>query len=248
MEIQGRAFCLFEQSGVFRDAFKSFGIPAECYDIQNKYGQTDHIIDLFAEIEKGWNGEQSIFDAITPDDFIMAFFPCIFFTGASNPICFSLANPNYRRLTNQQKLAAIIDRSEKRQLFFSLLLRLCGIALLRWLRLVIENPYKSWAQQGFLFAGFLQSPAIVDLNRRERGDYYQKPTAYWFFGCEPEKGFSRDEPQKTRRSIWDFPSGAKERSEIAPAYARNFIADFLLGIDQGLEAPLFGKDPPLLVN
>lgn len=48
-----KAHCFFEQSGTFKNEFIKLGIPAEDYDIQNEYGQTDHIIDLFAEIEGG---------------------------------------------------------------------------------------------------------------------------------------------------------------------------------------------------
>ena len=47
-----KAFCLFEQSGTFKNEFKKFGIDAEDFDIQNEFGQTDHVIDLFSEIEK----------------------------------------------------------------------------------------------------------------------------------------------------------------------------------------------------
>ena len=32
------------------------GIPAEDYDIQDNFGQTDHVVDLFAEIEKAYGG------------------------------------------------------------------------------------------------------------------------------------------------------------------------------------------------
>ena len=31
------------------------GIPAEDYDIQNNFGETDHIIDLFGEIDREYN-------------------------------------------------------------------------------------------------------------------------------------------------------------------------------------------------
>ena len=48
-----KAFCLFEQSGTFKNEFKKLGIDAEDYDIRNDFGQTDHIIDLFAEIRGG---------------------------------------------------------------------------------------------------------------------------------------------------------------------------------------------------
>lgn len=40
MEIKGKVHCFFEQSGVFKNAFKKLGIPAEDYDIQNNFGQT----------------------------------------------------------------------------------------------------------------------------------------------------------------------------------------------------------------
>lgn len=79
MEITGRVHCFFEQSGTFKNEFIKLGIPSEDYDIQNVYGQTDHQIDLFGEIRQGWDGDVSIFDGITPDDLIMAFFPCIYF-------------------------------------------------------------------------------------------------------------------------------------------------------------------------
>lgn len=58
MEIKGKVHCFFEQSGTFKNEFIKLGIPAEDYDIQNNFGQTDHVIDLFAEIEKAYGGVQ----------------------------------------------------------------------------------------------------------------------------------------------------------------------------------------------
>lgn len=74
MEIKGKVHCFFEQSGTFKNEFIKLGIPAEDYDIQNNFGQTDHVIDLFSEIEKGYEGQPSIFDNIKKDDLIVAFF------------------------------------------------------------------------------------------------------------------------------------------------------------------------------
>lgn len=82
MEIRGKVWCLFEQSGTFKNQFKKLGYDAVDVDIQNNFGETDFVIDLFAEIEKAYSGEASIFDAITADDLIMAFFPCIHFCDA----------------------------------------------------------------------------------------------------------------------------------------------------------------------
>ena len=79
MKITGKVHCFFEQSGTFKNEFIKLGIPAEDYDIQNNFGETDHIIDLFGEIEAAYDDKPSIFDNIRGGDLIMAFFPCIRF-------------------------------------------------------------------------------------------------------------------------------------------------------------------------
>ena len=55
MEIKGKVHCFFEQSGTFKKEFIKMGIPAEDYDIQNNFGETDHVIDLFGEIDREYN-------------------------------------------------------------------------------------------------------------------------------------------------------------------------------------------------
>lgn len=59
-----KAHCFFEQSGTFKREFIKLGIPAEDYDIQNNFGETDHVVDLFAEIERAYDGAPSLFDGI----------------------------------------------------------------------------------------------------------------------------------------------------------------------------------------
>ena len=51
MEIKGKVHCFFEQSGTFKNEFIKLGYQAEDYDIQNNFGQTDNVIDLFSEID-----------------------------------------------------------------------------------------------------------------------------------------------------------------------------------------------------
>ena len=58
METPRKVHCFFEQSGTFKNEFIKLGIPAEDYDIQDNFGQTDHVVDLFAEIEKAYEGGQ----------------------------------------------------------------------------------------------------------------------------------------------------------------------------------------------
>ena len=56
MKIEGKVHCFFEQSGTFKNEFIKLGIPAEDYDIQNNFGETDHVIDLFGEIDAAYAG------------------------------------------------------------------------------------------------------------------------------------------------------------------------------------------------
>ena len=131
MKIKGKVHCFFEQSGTFKQEFIKLGIPAEDYDIQNNFGQTDHVIDLSADIEKAYMGGQSVFDNITKDDLIMAFFPCIYFTGSVNPCYFTLENTNYRKMTTKQKFDAMLERAENRNNFYKLLYKMVGKCMLR---------------------------------------------------------------------------------------------------------------------
>ena len=55
MTIEGKVHCFFEQSGTFKNEFKKLGYDAEDYDIRNNFGETDHVIDLFGEIDKAYD-------------------------------------------------------------------------------------------------------------------------------------------------------------------------------------------------
>lgn len=235
MEIKGKVHCFFEQSGTFKNEFIKLGIPAEDYDIQDNFGQTDHKVDLFAEIEKAYGGGQSIFDNVTKDDLILAFFPCIYFCAISQANM-SLNACNYRNLTMKQRIEKILERSHNREKFFSLAVKMTGVCLCKGLRIVMENP---WAEQTFLKANFIQSPSVIDENRMRRGDFFVKPTAYWFFNCEPTQGFT-SQNNKEQKFIFKMRQGkqaglcSEERSMISPDYARNFICDFIIGKKQDI--------------
>lgn len=111
---------------------------------------------------------------------------------------------------------------------------MCGLAIMRGIRLIFENP---WSMNTYLKQNvFLKEPSVIDEDRTRRGDYYKKPTAYWYFNCEPTYGTSYQQTPKgkIKHIIWQKPSGqaglcSEERSMISPDYARNFICDFILG-------------------
>ena len=73
MEISGKVWCLFEQSGTFKNQFKLLGYDAVDVDIQNNFGETDYQIDLFKEIEDAYEGKPSLFDKIEGGGFSNGF-------------------------------------------------------------------------------------------------------------------------------------------------------------------------------
>ena len=235
MEIKGKVHCLFEQSGTFKGEFIKLGIPAEDYDIQNNFGQTDHVIDLFAEIENAYRGGQSVFDSMTCNDLIMAFFPCIHFCDAKT-LFFKGWHISQKNWPLGKIMRENVQFSEEREHFFQLLMKLVAVCDEKGLRQIIENPYNT-SGMTYLENNFL-NPSVLDRNRMNRGDYFFKPTAYWFFGCEPETKYETFQRDKTQRTIMKCKNSgerglcSEERSMISPDYARNFIHDFILGKPQ----------------
>lgn len=231
-----RVHCFFEQSGTFKNEFIKLGIPAEDYDIQNHFGQTDHVIDLFAQIEAAYDGKASVFDTIKPSDLIMAFFPCIYFCEA-NTRMFRFEDSIHCKHTHARAVADMIERSRERQRFWELCIKLFCVADTRGLQLVCENPY---SKIHFLVQYFPYRAAIIDWNRSLRGDKFVKPTQYFFINREPTKGLKSLQPRKPipvnslddrtrakRKSKIKLCS--EKKSEITSDYARNFICDFILG-------------------
>ena len=209
------------------------GIPAEDYDIQNNFGETDHVIDLFGEIERGYENKPSIWDNITPDDLIVAFFPCIFFC-ENNQLYFMGAHRNLEKLSKKEKADTILKRSQDRAYFYELALKMFTVCDIRGIRLIVENPY---AGQHFLVGNFPYQATFVDRNRAARGDYFNKPTQYWFINCEPTHGQSFQKAKMHKKIASGKPGAhgglcSEDRSLISPDYARNFICDFIIGKEQ----------------
>lgn len=235
MVIRGKAHCFFEQSGTFKREFVKLGVPAEDYDIQNHFGETDHVVDLFAEIEKAYGGGKSVFDTIGKDDLIMAFFPCIEFSAIAQ-VWFSLGAQDYRTWETRRIFQYMLHKNDSRSTLFSLLYKFVCVCLERNIRMIFENP---WGLNTYLKQNtFLKNPDIIDNDRSRRGDFRIKPTAYWFWNCVPTHGETYQPYQgKIQRHVEMKKSPkagqcSEERSMISPDYARNFICDFILGKEQ----------------
>lgn len=187
-------------------------------------------------------GGVSIFDSMTCNDLLMAFFPCIYFeTIQQLYFCFGKFENRNKDMKTQVEQA--IDRLDKRTEFHKLLYQFYLVCHEKGLRLIIENPA---TEPNYLITGQnFPAPTMIDKNRMLRGDVFRKPTAYWFLNCSPTYGFTEQndkKPKRIDRSKASKQAGlcSEERSMISPDYARNFIHDFILGKEQnGTQLNLF---------
>lgn len=163
----------------------------------------------------------------------MAFFPCIYFCDAKT-LFLQGTHISEKNWSLKKKAERAMYEFGCRYDFYKLLWKLVVVVDELNLRCVIENPWNANGQS-FLQLNFLP-PTIIDRNRMMRGDYYVKPTAYWFIGCENTTGESwqKDKKQKivTQGARHEAGTCGEERSSIHPDYARNFICDFILGKEQ----------------
>ena len=172
----------------------------------------------------------------------MAFFPCIYFETIQMCV-FALVGVNERKHTQCERIDVALDRLEKRTAFHALLYKLLWVVTAKRLRLIIENPATT---PNYLISGQnFPTPTFIDKDRMMRGDVFKKPTAYWFFGCEPTNGMTEQRDKKQQIIMKKKCSGkagicSEERSMISPDYARNFICDFILGKEQvGTQLSIF---------
>lgn len=212
------AHCLFEQSGTFKKAFQSFGIPALDYDIANEYGETDLQLDLLDEIENAFCGHKSTFDYMGSGHLVFAFFPCTYFSN-NNMMIFSNKAANHIYSAKE-----LLLRNYQRYHYWNCLLTLFEVCKQRQLMLIVENPY----HLNYLLNNFPYQPAVIDTNRTLSGDSFVKRTMYYFLNIEPCAG-KTCMPVSDKKYVQSTSSGRK-RSEISAEYAKNFIADKILGV------------------
>lgn len=224
-----KAHLLFEQSGTFKNAFKKNGVEAFDYDILNDFGETDFQVDLFGEIQKAYDGGQSVFDNIEKEDVCFAFFPCTRFEDQIN-LAFLGEQYQMKKYDDKKKLEVCIKLHRERSTLYEKICQLAIVCIEKGIRIVIENPYSA---QHYLKQYWCIKPKVIDTDRTVEGDYYKKPTQYWFINFEPKNNFLFEpiEYVETRR-INDETSKEHPRhvlrSMIHPQYADRFIRRFIL--------------------
>lgn len=107
---------------------------------------------------------------------------------------------------------------------YGLISKLVIICKRKNLKLIIENPYST---QHYLTRYWCIKPKVIDYDRSERGDYYIKPTQYWFINCEPQNNFILEPMVLTERKVISNENKV-DRSLISPAYANRFLREFVI--------------------
>lgn len=218
--------CFFEQSGTFKNEFRKLGYEAYDYDILNDFGETDYVMDLFAEIEKAYGGGSSVFDSIKEEDQIIAFFPCIRFE-CKIPLWFRGQAQQQKNWDEEKKLEYAMNLQKELSDMYRWFAELILVCKRKNIPLIIENPY---TQPHYLTLYFPIKPKLIDYDRSERGDNMKKPTQYWFVNREPSNNLffepqilneqrTHDGISKNRKTI---------RSMISPDYANRFIREFII--------------------
>ena len=216
--------CLFEQSGTFKNEFKKMGYQAYDYDILNDFNETDYQIDLYQEIENAYSRErESIFDKFTSEDMLFAFFPCIRFEDQII-MCFKGTSSSYKNWTMEQKLENDIVKHDELDHNYKLITKLVLVCLRKNLRLIIENPYST---QHYLVRYWAKNPDLIIHNRRELGDYFVKPTMFYFINYKPQNNFIF-EPRVVKPLKRVSHCNTVERSLISHEFANRFIREFVL--------------------
>lgn len=97
--------------------------------------------------------------------------------------------------------------------------------------MIVENPC---TKPHYLTTYFPIKPALIDQDRLKNGDYYKKPTQYWFVNCKPEQNMFFEALEFVQTENIERQTGKQEinravrRSLIHPQYARRFIKSFVL--------------------
>ena len=235
-----KIWCLFEQSGTFKNEFKKFGFEAYDVDILNDFGETDEFCDIFEDIYSYLvlHRRDTIFSEISADDLVFAFFPCTKFTEKHymNARGENFFLKNYTDLQRLEYSRKAIDDTHHN---YTLICQLFEIALKKGFKMVVENPD---AQPHFLKDFFPFKPTITIKNRAVYGDFYKKPTNFWFVNFKPSYNFIFENCERKAKSVHNrhtlkynsskIHANQVEKSLISPQFANRFIREFILSADE----------------
>lgn len=161
---------------------------------------------------------------------ILAFFPCTRFE-ARVPLLFRGEAYQQKLWTDIEKLEYSIQLQNELTELYNLLSKLVIVCERKGLKMIIENPY---TQPHYLTTYWCLKPSLIDKDRTENGDYYKKPTQFWFINCKPKFNLVFEPIDYVEQKIIATVKGTEntsrktERSMIHPQYANRFIRQYLI--------------------
>lgn len=171
---------------------------------------------------------------------ILAFFPCIRFENQVM-LMFRGQQKQVKNWSPKQKMLLDMKLLDELNTNYDLVNMLFIICIDRGLKLIMENPY---SEEHFLKRYWCIPATMIDRDRRERGDYFKKPTQYWFLNIEPKNNFIFEAVEynaieckdpirwMNKEHYGNFANTQKEaRSMIHPSYANRFIREQILDVD-----------------
>ena len=107
--------------------------------------------------------------------------------------------------------------------------------------MIVENPY---TPPHYLTMYFPVKPKVIIKDRYAEGDYFKKPTQFFFVNCEPEQNVIFEPVEFVNQMRIEFLDGDTvinnnysrevQRSLIHPQFAARFIKTYILTKDDGL--------------
>lgn len=202
-------------------------------------------------------GGASIFDSMSCDDLILAFFPCIRFCSvmeqiqhedfydASQKRCKNFGTPDYYK----NKWRVLRGFSQERFRFYDLALKLTAIMQIRGFRMIMENP---WHPTNFTNHFWFMRVSLIDKDRTKRGDFFRKPTAYWFVNSTPTFGESYQPTPKDKIRTITAGSGASttkrklkgvlEKEELDKSYIDHKSQAGICDEDRSMISPDYARN------
>ena len=218
-----RVHLFFERSGTFKKAFEKYGFVATDYDLESEHEEVKKV-DLFLEINKEYyDNSSSLFAEIKDNDLVVAFFPCTYFSDQSQLISRG-DSFGMKGFSDEDKLRRSIVDMKTRADFYIILCRLCLIAKQKNFKLIIENPH---GKVNFLKQFFPVKPGLIIKNRMLWGDFFKKPTQFFFINCTPNFFLERVCTSPKENNPIEKNHGFS-RSRISSRFAENFIEYVIL--------------------
>lgn len=106
-----------------------------------------------------------------------------------------------------QKWKVLRQYSQERFYLYDLALKLTAICQTRGIKMIMENPYHP---TNFTNHFWFMRTTLIDKDRTLRGDYFKKPTAYWFVNCTPTYGMTFQKTPKSKIKTITAGSGASK--------------------------------------